>query len=337
MMKSDDDKIIQFPRLKQTLAEKGTLALQNHQHEEALEAFNQLLSIDSKHAQANLGKAICYVELGHMQEAADVCEMMLNEAIGDYFEVLQVYVSILIQLEQYKEVVDLLEAVVQEEKLPASLAEFFYQILTFCRKMVDAEKDTRVTLSHEEVQHFSQLLHSDQLEKQMLAIEKLTRNPNGVMLEELKKYLKTDKNDPVLKSIAIRNLAEENVDETVEVHKFSKQMLFNPTEAQDPFEHPVAKKVSETLSELIESENPTLYDLSIQLWTNVVMSLYPFPLPPYDHQVIAAAIHYESSKLNGLSTTEEEICNLYNVQLQQLNNCLSHITKIVTGSFLSFE
>lgn len=273
MMSNDDDKIIPFPRLKQTLTEKGTFALQNEQYKEALETFNQLLSTDPKHAQSNLGKAICLVELGDMQEAATICEMMLNEAIGDYFEVLQVYVSILIQLEQYQEVVDLLEAVVAEEKLPASLAEFFYQLLTFCRKMVDSKKDTRIILSSEEVQQFNDFLHSEKLEKQMLAVEKLTRNLNNEALQVLKTYLKIDKNDPILKSIIIRNLAEEKIDDLIEVHKFSERMFMNPTEVEDPFEHPVTIRVTETLSEVIENENPTLYELSIQLWTNVVLIL----------------------------------------------------------------
>lgn len=337
MMSNDDDKIIPFPRLKQTLTEKGTFALQNEQYKEALETFNQLLSIDPKHAQANLGKAICLVELGDMQEAATICEMMLNEAIGDYFEVLQVYVSILIQLEQYQEVVDLLEAVVAEEKLPASLAEFFYQLLTFCRKMVDSKKDTRIILSSEEVQQFNDFLHSEKLEKQMLAVEKLTRNLNNEALQVLKTYLKIDKNDPILKSIIIRNLAEEKIDDLIEVHKFSERMFMNPTEVEDPFEHPVTIRVTETLSEVIENENPTLYELSIQLWTNVVLIYYPYPLPAYDPRVIAAVIHFESSKLNGLPTTEEEICSLYEVQSQQMKNCKSDIATVNPHSFPTFR
>lgn len=323
--------VIQFPNLKKTLAEKGTLALKNKEHEQALTYFDQLLSVEPEHAQANIGKAICLVELGNLQDAADVCEVMLNEAIGDYFEVLQIYVSILMQLEQYNTALELLEAVLQEEKLPPSQAEFFYQILSFCRKMV-SEGNEKNVLSHEEIDHYTNLLHSEHMEKQMIAIKNLTKKPNEHMLNALKKYLRDEKNDPLLKSVIIKNLAEEKINEPFEVHKFSQRALINPAYVQDVFADPLAQSVNEMLSDVIENKNPTLYEMSLQLWTHVLMSLYPIPLPLFERNVLAAAIHYESSRLNGLTEEIEEICTLYSVNLEDVKNCIVELAKIIKGS-----
>lgn len=337
MMKSDDKKIIPFPHLRQTLVEKGMLALKNNQHEEALECFNQLLSMDSKHAEANLGKAICLAELGDLRKAAAICDKMLTEAIGDYFEVLEVYISILIQLEQYREAADLLEAVLQEETLPVSSAEFFYQMLAFSKKMADGRSERRISLSHEEIKHYSSLLAGDQIEKQLIAIKKLANKPNKAMLNELQKFLKSSSADPVLKSIVIRHLADEKINELVEIHKFSNRLVIEPAAAQNPFDHPQVEEVNERLREMLESENPSLCEMSVQLWANVVMSFYPFPLPDYDSSVLAAAIHHESCRLNGLPAAAEELASLYGIALKDLQDCLIEMEKMMPDALQLFE
>ena len=64
---------------------------------------------------------------------------MLNEGYY-YFTVLQVYMTILIQLKQYEEVKSTIEAVLEENQLPAESAEQFYRLLEFSRKMTDPDQ-----------------------------------------------------------------------------------------------------------------------------------------------------------------------------------------------------
>ncbi len=65
---------------------------------------------------------------------------MLNEGYGHYFTVLQVYMTILIQLKQYEEVKSTIEAVLEENQSPAESAEQFYRSLEFSRKMTDPDQ-----------------------------------------------------------------------------------------------------------------------------------------------------------------------------------------------------
>lgn len=57
-----------------------------------------------------------------------------------YFTVLQVYMTILIQLKKYEEVKSTIEAVLEENQLPAESAEQFYKLLDFSRKMTDPDR-----------------------------------------------------------------------------------------------------------------------------------------------------------------------------------------------------
>ncbi len=85
--------------------------------------------------------AICFLELGELEEAESVCEKMLKEGYGHYFTVLQVYMTILIQLKKYEEVKSTIEAVLEENQLPAESAEQFYKLLDFSRKMTDPDRE----------------------------------------------------------------------------------------------------------------------------------------------------------------------------------------------------
>lgn len=323
--------IIQFPNVNHRLAEKGMVALKNKQYDEALQCFEQLLASDPSHPQANFGLAICYVELQMLQDAIDICEKMLREAIGDYYEVLQIYVSVLIQLEQYEKVVHTLEAVNQEEKLPADLAEFFYQLLAFCRKMVNHENQQETP--DEDIEQYIDLLHSNQYEKQLIAIQKLCESPNEYKLEVLKAFLKDETKNPLVKSMIIKNLAEQNIDKPLEITKFSQQMTINPLSFKENSNEQMGEKIITYLQNKIENENPTLYSMAIQILTHYLLSIYPFSLPAYDEKTWAAAVHYISCELNGISIHIDELGKLYDVEIEPLMSKVHEISTIIKQSY----
>ncbi|MCG0041127.1 tetratricopeptide repeat protein, partial [Escherichia coli] len=82
------------------------------------ELFSEAMTSDDTESDLHLGMAICFLELGELEEAASVCEKMLKEGYGHYFTVLQVYMTILIQLKKYEEVKSTIEAVLEENQLP---------------------------------------------------------------------------------------------------------------------------------------------------------------------------------------------------------------------------
>src|SRR5690554_4819339 len=126
-----DDNLILFPGLVTKLVEKGMASLKEKRYYDALNFFQQSTELEPSHDQARYGLVITNIELNRLEEAKEHCESMLREGIGSYYEILQVYVSLLVQLGDYKKVETLLEGVIQEEKLPHQMAESFYQLLDF--------------------------------------------------------------------------------------------------------------------------------------------------------------------------------------------------------------
>lgn len=111
--------------------EKAVDALKQKQHVRALELFEQLADIDEQNPQAAYGLAVCYVELGRYTEAVELTKKMMEEGIGDYFDVLKLHITVLIQLRQYREVVALVRAVLEESDVPTDLRQHLMQLAAF--------------------------------------------------------------------------------------------------------------------------------------------------------------------------------------------------------------
>jgi len=325
-----ENNIIPFPKLMETLTEKGMTALENQNYPDALQHFNQLLDINPKHPQANLGKVICLIQQNRFQDAAEICEFMLDEQMANMQEVIQVYVSILIQLEQYKKAADLLKTTLNEEKLPKTVRNYYEQMLQFCNQMLNTKNES---ISQNELEHLVKLLNGHSFEKQMLAVKKLANHPNEKVLEQLNRYLKDDANDPIVKTVIVQELAKEKVNAALEIQKFSRRMIINPTFIQPLDNDPLIEKISNQLSEVIESKNPTLYEFSIQMLSNLVLALFPFPLPEYTPQTIAAAIHIKSERTAGFPHSIESISSMYNTDKEDVKTCLNELENIINFHF----
>lgn len=335
----DRSNVVHFPNLSHKLVEKGMEALKNKHYRVSLRFFEQLLEMDPGHQQANLGKTINLVELGRLEEATHLCEKMLKEDIGDYFDVLQIYISILVQLGKYKKVVTMLEVVLEEDKLPPSLAESFYQLLEFSRKMCisqDVEEDVRSLRVEEPIERLADL-ESQNVEKQLVAIRQLGQKPRGESLSALKKFLRDENKHPILKSIILKMFVKHNVDETIYVHKFSKTVAVNPSLLKDRSDHVFSQNVQKQLSEVIEVNNPTLFHLCLQIWGHYRFAIYPLHPEPSNEFVWAAGLHYMGSQSLGLELPISTLAQTYAIKEEEILFAARKILTIENYSLQALE
>ena len=59
------------------------------------------------------------------------------KGIGDYFQMVDLYLTILIQLHEYQEIVITIEALLDEKEIPPEKHDHFLTILQFSRRMAD--------------------------------------------------------------------------------------------------------------------------------------------------------------------------------------------------------
>ncbi len=334
--KNNKEKVVLFPGVVEKLVTKGMDALKRKKFSDAHSYFDQSLQIEPDHPQARFGLALSLIEQSRLEEAKEITEKMLKEDIGNYFDILQVHISLLVQLGQYNEVVVMLEGIMEEEKLPANLAESLYHLLHFSRQMVDGE--TKIEMDDEAKKPPNELLHMlnyGSPDKQWLAIQMLGKMPTHVFVDSIKEFLLNDENDPVLKSIILQLLKEKNVEEQIEVHKFGKKYKVNILNLEDVFHEKFGKNTLELVANKLESQNPSLYEAASQVWWHYLFALYPISPEPLNPSIWAAALHKTAVQLFGLEDDVLEIANEYNVDFDEMLSCADTIIKIEQEAFKS--
>ncbi|MDG5786899.1 tetratricopeptide repeat protein [Evansella sp. AB-P1] len=341
---SHEDNVILFPGLVTRLVEKGMSSLKEKKYYDALKFFQQSTELEPTHPQARYGLVITNIELNRLGEAKKHCESMLREGIGQYYDILQVYVSLLIQLGDYKEVETLLETVISEEKLPPKMAESFYQLLEFSRQMTKPQINTKVDNSYQEenideIHNKDDLIHlleQGESEQQWGALQKLSQINSKEIESAYFSFLKGD-GDPVLKSYILQMLKELKVKGKVEVRKFDEVHYINLEELEDVFHQQFGSQVITKLEDELGQESPSLYEMVQHVWWHYLFALYPKKPIPSDIALWAAALHILGTMLmnNELHNEDvEEIAIKYKVHHQDVMKAVEHMKGIESYLFI---
>ncbi|WP_026676481.1 tetratricopeptide repeat protein [Fictibacillus gelatini] len=307
-----NDKIVHFPNLSKRLIEKGMAALKAKQFKEALVCFNQLLQSDSGHPQGNLGAVLSLIELGELHEAKKRCERMLKQGIGEYFDVLQIYLSILVQLSEYETVVASIEAVLEEQKLPASQAESFYQLLHFGRKMLEQPNEHKLdttgkkAVATEEIEQLEKMLYNEEIHTEWIAVQQLSHYDDQVILPIFREFLRSTSGHPAVKTMILQYFKDNEIREKLIIHKFGQTLEFDTERLYNIYENSFNAGVKEKIEDLLEHENPTLAEFALTIWWDYVLALYPLMPEPQNVLLWAAALYKAAVELSGMEWTDED-------------------------------
>lgn len=336
-----DDNVILFPGLVTKLVEKGMASLKEKKYYDALTYFKQSTDLEPKHPQARYGLVITNIELHQLEEAKKHCESMLNEGIGEYYDVLQVYVSLLVQLGDYQEVVDLLEVVIAEEKLPPKMAESFFHLLDFSRQMTEGfdDNDIELDIEGESLEIISsrndliQALEKGDPDQQWGAIKQLSHyNPKDVE-EVYRTFLKGKENQPFLKSYLLQTLKEMNIQGEFEVHKFGESYFVNIQELESVFHEKFGTTVLRRLEQVLGQENPSMFEMMQQVWWHYLFAIYPKSPEPLNIEVWACALHHMGLNLLEDGHSINETIHKYEADNSEVKQALIHLKEIESVLF----
>ncbi|MGD6779746.1 tetratricopeptide repeat protein [Sutcliffiella horikoshii] len=329
-----EKKIVEFPNLKQRLLEKAMQTMKEKRFSEALELFEQARENEYAYAEVELGMVVCYMELGQLTEARNRCKKMLREDIGDYFHVLQIYITILIQLKEYDEVKTTIEAILEEDKLPAQYAQNFYQLLEFARKMLPSEENESMEPDHNDQEDELFLLHEGNVQKQYELIQSLKHRNIRPLIPEIEKYLKDELKHPVLKTFLVHLLIEQGWDKETEVCKMGQRTIIVPSNLKSGEEDPFLNKIISILEDTVESDNPSLFEGLKEMLVRIHTVQFPLPFTPDKPEVWAAGLHHAGVELFGLEASDEELAAQYHISTLEVKSVTREINKLEDFSYL---
>ncbi|RAK21353.1 tetratricopeptide repeat protein [Anoxybacillus vitaminiphilus] len=329
-MDKQKGKIIYFPKLKERLVEKGLERLQAKKYKEALSFLQEAYELDSTDADVELGIVLCLLELGEMVQAKERCYKILQEGKGDYFQILQIYLSILIHLQQYDEVMMTIRAVLEEsDNIAPAFRQNLINLLHFSTKM---SEQPSIDLKREETTQLTQLaqllLQSDHPTEHIKIIKQLEKEDIHSVLPILKQYLADEKNNPLTKTMILQLLTSKRIAERIVVKKFGDALTVIPSELNENRQSDLASEVLYILEKQLSMESPSLYQLAESIWLRYLYILYPFIPESQESRQWAAVLHITACEYQGLKINKKNIAKLYGVSYEQIQPLYQSIWEI---------
>jgi tetratricopeptide (TPR) repeat protein len=328
MMQSKDgeqpNNIVLFPKLRRRLLERGHEHLNEKNFQEAHDAFQLMRDYEYHTAETELAMIICLVELGRLQEAKETCEELVWGKM-QHFDALEIYISILVQLNNYEEVERVLERAFKEDGISEEHAHKLRALLSISQKLNDTVVDEE---DNEELRHVEHvLLDGDDVKEQMTLLQSLHGRMLKYALPTFREFLANGAKHPMVKTMILHILMKEQIEATLFIRKFDRTMEVSPYALYEEGDDPFVQRVMEVIDEKIGQENPMLAETAREYFLQHLYILFPFLPEPQQEHVWAAGLHVVSVRLYGF-VEEEEIASIYEVDAAELHNVVQFLLEI---------
>lgn len=336
-----EENLIFFPDLEKRLAEKGLESLQAKQYSEAIEFLEKAMQLDSENDEILIGLVLAYIEAGGFSKAKVLAKDMLLKGIGHYEQMIDLYITILLQLHEYEEIVETIQSLLEENALPADKAVHFSTILQFSKRMVENSHISDEILQIDEKTEMPEEYHRQTLnlhalkdpKEQMLLISELASRNLHPFLNEIKVYLSDPSGHPFLKTLLLNLLKEQEFDKLVTVGKFAYKQDVVPAELPDIRNQPRMIEIVEILKAQLEQSDPILLENCKSLVERHFFIAYPFHLEPVQPQAWAAAFHILTLEYYGQNPKIKDIQDEYGQSEDHVMQAINWIKEIEEISY----
>jgi pentatricopeptide repeat protein len=277
-MKKNEQKIIPFPHLSELLMKKGMEAMEDKNYKDAYRYFDQGIQIEPEHEDINIGLALSLVELGRYQEAKEIVKRMMDQGIGEYFHVINIYLMILLQLNEHEEIIAVIEALFDEDQVPPERVESLENLLAMSKRIAGQQEDSSqpsptegLPIDEEEV---LRILESGTIEEQLYILSSLSNQNIRPWADSLSQYLIEEKH-PFLKTLVLSLLREQEVNRMIEMEKFGQRWTVNIEDLPKVEETRFLTELQKELSEKLEHNDPIMYDQALEMVKRHNILLYP--------------------------------------------------------------
>ncbi|KKB43382.1 hypothetical protein [Bacillus thermotolerans] len=256
-----------FPGTSEALIQKGRAALEEKNYDQAVIFLSEALEYAAdQEGDIKMALLLALYESGQHDPALEICMDMLHQGLGDYYDVLDIYMLILMHQKKYEEMSSMLTALMEEKEFPDKKKEYFESLLSLSNKMnMSPEKEWQPLFSGKEG-----------IREQMLKLMELTHVNIQPYMGELTAFLRDQEAHPFLQTLALNVLKEHGVEKPVEVRKFQFKETVIPAELPDAFEKGYFKGVIRQLETELADTNPVLLEQAVEMTKRHFSLLYPF-------------------------------------------------------------
>jgi tetratricopeptide (TPR) repeat protein len=328
------ENIIFFPGLEKRLTDRGLESLQNKKFTEAINFLEEARALSPDDHDILIGLVLAYFEASSYQKAKVLANEMLLKGIGDYFHLVDLYLSILIQLHEYEEIVITVEALLEEKEIPPEKHDHFSTILQFSKRMAEQEPPSQdESLPEEENIKGLNLFSLHSLNEQMLAVSSLAEKNIRPYISEITDFLTAETGHPFLKTMLLILLKEQEYEKEIAVQKFGMESNVIPTLLPEIKFQPRMQEIKTLLKNCLEQSNPVLFENIIGMVERIFFISYPFELEPKNSEAWAAAFQFLVLDYMGLTPNMDELLDEYEATVEEIEHAQFKIRELEEISY----
>lgn len=300
--------IVVFPGTVQALLREGHKFAENHQYDKAIANFERAFMYEMGDEFALSAYAFALYELKDYDKAKNVCEQLLAMGTTLYVEVMELYITVCMQLKEYNQVETLITTLLEENVLPNDQIEKFERLKNLNREVSNnlAKKEEAQYLIETQEYELSQFCALTPNEQSMRLQRLMDTNVRQLKVA-LKAIIECSTVHPFVQSLAVILLVEQEVAIDVTVSKFNQTKTVNPAHLVLPNQLPQYKKIKNIVENKLEQDPSTLEMVQYLMAKHAIVT-YPFEWQPFEAEDVAYSyIDFVLSMLGNVQEMDDEI------------------------------
>ncbi len=299
--------------------------IENGQYNEALELLE-----DVQDEQVRYLRLVCLFGLGEYNQAKKEITNAKNKAKETYYDVVAMQVSILKELELVDEAIDILIEELSMPYIPYQYEMTFqnaYDEVLLVKQEMSQSSTQGQSFSFEDI---TNILQRNETNEDILymAIEQMQHMNIRRIVYDISLFLKNKDKPNFAKTLLLEVLIDQAIDEELEVYKNGAIYYINPSYAPLVMQQASSEIIEDLLSQNIEHENPSLYQLCSQYASFYLYTIYPREIYDEECGVIAGAIHYHIATMQYIEMSLEDVEYMYNCSQDEVVEILEIFNKM---------
>lgn len=308
------ENLIVFPGTFEKLVEKGHVAVETEDYEQAVEAFDQAIVYEPDNPEFLGPYAVALYETKEFQRAKEIAARLLHSGTTDYVDAMELYLTISIQLEEYDEVEMTIEALIDEGIVPSNMLNKFNYL-----RELNARLSERYALVEPGFQkesfEFDEFIKMDAMTQQY-ALASLEGSDLSDLAPLLEKIAVRNDVAPLAITFALTLLHQTGYAEELVISKFGWEKHVVPANMTLPGQDAKTKEVLEKIEQLL-FQDPSRLEMAQGLIEKFAITAFPFGWGNCKSEDVATAyVNYIESLFSGEQLPETEL----NLLIKQIDN-----------------
>lgn len=282
----DYDNVFIFPGTIERLVDDGIHYLGQHQYEEAVQTFDEALRLDPEATHFLFLFAVALYETKDYKRAKEYSYLAMEHGVGDYLTALELYLTNLIQLEEYQEVEKRTDALIKDASLPQDRMSKFIYLRDLTRRL-SIRYPKEETSMEQPPFSLNSFKDKDVLSQQQL-LASLKGDPLKQAIPVLKEIAESTDVAPSIISFALTLLKELQYNQEIIVQKFGETQAVIPKKLVLPDESQRNHALFEKVAERLEKEPSKLQFVESAI-QKFIITAFPFDWGDYSVEEITEA------------------------------------------------